>query len=354
VSRESRFCVVGWTGESHAKDHPTKNDNLHSRELSHEFAPCIERELALPKSLTVRPVASGQDDPLVELTLEEKFMFETPQKRARRGTLLCLLIMFVAGVLGAPVSEAASVALAWDPSSDPQVIGYNVYRSESLGTFVMSALNGSALIYQPSFTDSTAVSGRTYYYVVTAVNSWGQESAPSATVQSSPSGHGDAPVTTWVGEDGRRWFHVNGVSFLWGIGSDIPISGDFDGDGQSDIAVYRPGDGTWWVLTSTSGFSSYLHYPWGIPGDVPVAADYDGDGRTDISVYRPYDGTWWLLTSGSGFASYLHYQWGVPGDVPVPGDYEGDGRTDIAIFRPSDGSWWILTSSSGFSAYMYW
>jgi hypothetical protein len=310
-------------------------------------------------------VESGQDDPLVELTLEEKFMLEIPPKRARRATLQCLLIMFIVGVLGARISEAASVVLAWDPNPDPQVIGYNVYRSESLGTFSVSPLNGSALVSSPTFTDSTAEWDRTYYYVVTAVNASGHESGPSGTVEaatgpykppSTPSklpSSGGAPVTTSVDGYGQRWFHVSGASFLWGYSSDMPVSGDFDGDGQTDLGVYRPSDGTWWVLTSTTGFSSNLNRQWGLSGDMPVPADYDGDGRTDIAIYRPGDGTWWVLTSGSGFSSHLHYQWGVGGDIPVPADYDGDGRIDLAIYRPGDGTWWILTTGSGFHSFLH-
>src|SRR5262245_16198054 len=140
-------------------------------------------------------------------------MLVPPPKRAWRATLQCLLMVFIAGFLAAPISEAASVVLAWDPSPDPQVIGYNVYRSESLGSFAVSALNGSTLVSQPTFTDSTGESNRTYYYVVTAVNVWGHESVPSTTVEATTpqSGggtgigtnpHGGAPVTTYVSGDG--------------------------------------------------------------------------------------------------------------------------------------------------------
>jgi VCBS repeat protein len=65
------------------------------------------------------------------------------------------------------------------------------------------------------------------------------------------------------------------------------------------------------------------------------AGDYDGDGRTDIAVYRPGNGTWYIAFSSSNFQSSAAYQWGMSGDIPVPRDYDGDGKTDLAFYRPS-------------------
>lgn len=116
---------------------------------------------------------------------------------------------------------------------------------------------------------------------------------------------------------------------------------DFDGDGHSDISVYRPQSGTWYALKSTD--NSLLGGHWGISTDKPVAGDYDGDGRADFAVYRPSLGAWFILRS-SDF-TFVAQQWGISTDQPVPADYDGDGKTDLAVYR--SGAWYILKSSDG-------
>ena len=56
---------------------------------------------------------------------------------------------------------------------------------------------------------------------------------------------------------------------------------DFDGDGRSDVSVFRPSNGVWYLLNSNTGFTSV---PFGISTDKIVPADYDGDGKTDVSI----------------------------------------------------------------------
>lgn len=120
---------------------------------------------------------------------------------------------------------------------------------------------------------------------------------------------------------------------------------DFDGDGRSDISVFRPSDGTWHILQS--GTNTYRAQPFGLKGDKIAPGDYDGDGRTDLAVFRPSTGTWWIQRSSD--SSFSTTQWGLATDKPVPADYDGDSRTDIAVYR--DGTWHILQSSDGSPAY---
>ena len=114
---------------------------------------------------------------------------------------------------------------------------------------------------------------------------------------------------------------------------------DFDGDGESDISVFRPGVGVWHLNRSTAGYTASQ---FGVSTDVIVPADYDGDGRADVAVYR--DGVWHLLRSQAGYTSVL---WGTDSDVPQSGDFDGDGTDDLAVFRPSNGTWYIKQSSAG-------
>ena len=135
-------------------------------------------------------------------------------------------------------------------------------------------------------------------------------------------------------------FTVNGVAVV------PKPRADFDGDGKTDLSVYRPWEATWYVDRSTAGFFAVK---FGLAADIPIPGDYDGDGKADTAVYRPTntpgDPDLYILNS-NGF-TFTAFSWGSVGDVPVFADYDGDGKTDYAVFRPSDNTWYVFGSLIG-------
>ena len=117
---------------------------------------------------------------------------------------------------------------------------------------------------------------------------------------------------------------------------------DFDGDGTSDLSVFRPSTGTWFYINS--GNTTFTFVNFGQDGDIPVDGDFDGDSRADFVVFRPSTGEWFKrLSSIGGFQINV---FGVNGDKPVAGDYDKDGKTDIAVWRPSTGTYFFVGSKN--------
>ena len=211
------------------------------------------------------------------------------------------------------------------------------------------------------------------------LSSSGYDYAGAGSKQWGASALGDIPMLGDMDGDGRAdlviWRPINGT-FYWLTSSsgysysfargvqwgnqnegDKPMLGDFDGDGLQDLVVWRASTGTWFWLPSSSGYSypSARSVQWGsaAEGDVVFTGDLDGDARSELIVWRPGSGTWFWLTSanGYGYAQQRMQAWGnaALGDVPAIGDFDGDRSVDLAVWRRSTGTWYWLTSSSGFA-----
>ncbi len=150
--------------------------------------------------------------------------------------------------------------------------------------------------------------------------------SPATDVPADFDGNGTTDFAVFRPATGR-WLVKDIANTVFGVSTDIPVPADYTGDGRTDIAVFRPSTGEWFVL----GRSPVV---WGLSTDIPVPADYTGDNRAEVAVFRPSTGQWFVQGAPTVVL-------GAAGDTPVPGDYNGDGRTDRAVFRPSTGQWII-------------
>jgi hypothetical protein len=130
---------------------------------------------------------------------------------------------------------------------------------------------------------------------------------------------------------------------IFGLASDTPAAADYDGDGKTDAAMWRASNGVWYIKQSSDG--AVVSKAFGTKNDIPVYGYFDADGRVDLAIFRPSTATWWIQDSSTGNTRTA--RWGLATDKPVPQDYDGDGLTDLAVFRPENGTWYIINSSNG-------
>jgi hypothetical protein len=106
-----------------------------------------------------------------------------------------------------------------------------------------------------------------------------------------------------------------------GLG-DVPVPADYDGDGITDFGIWRRANSTWLLTASFSEFTGgYYCCDWlgsAALGDVPVPGDYDGDGFAEPAVYRASTGEWFIRYK-PGLNRQSTTRWGSPasGDVPA-------------------------------------
>ncbi|MBT4693994.1 MAG: hypothetical protein HOB73_11680 [Planctomycetaceae bacterium] len=202
--------------------------------------------------------------------------------------------------------------------------------------------------------------------------------------------NGDGVAEIAMYSDGYWFIDINGNGRwddddLWaemGSSEDMPVVGDWDGDGKDDIGVYGlqwPGDID--ALAQDPGLPDLANrevtkpknvpptrqlgasrrrlmqttargdvradvvdhvFQYGRGQEVAVTGDWNGDGVANIGTYQ--DGQWKLDTNGDGRISTGDQvvKFGQAGDIPVVGDFNGDGVDQIGVFR--GGKWHLDTN----------
>jgi hypothetical protein len=251
-------------------------------------------------------------------------------------------------------STMISAVTSIDWLSSAGATSYDVYfGTSSTPPFVT---NTTATSYSPGI----LVGGTTYFWKVVAKNTAGSSPSPiwSFKTATSPSKVGIfRQGFFWLLDtDGnRQWDDPPDQAFAYGgIAGDIPITGDWTGDGHTKVGIYRAKNGDFIldsngdeVFDAGDAVYKFLQNVGGpLPTDVPVVGDWNGSGTTKIGIVR--DGFLWLLDlNGDGIyepGTDLEYVFGgAPGDIPVVGDWTGTGTTKIGVLR--DGFLWLLDAN---------
>ncbi|RII27784.1 MAG: copper oxidase [Geobacter sp.] len=145
----------------------------------------------------------------------------------------------------------------------------------------------------------------------------------------------------------NAWDAAGDRLYTFGIPGDIPVSGEWDGNGAK-VGVFN--NGTWILDMSGNGASNTTYsFGAGLPGAMPVTGDWTGNGATKIGVF--VNGTWYLDLNGNGAwdgtptDGIFNFGVGLTGAIPVTGDWTGNGTTKIGVF--DNGTWYLDLNGNG-------
>lgn len=129
------------------------------------------------------------------------------------------------------------------------------------------------------------------------------------------------------------------INIPFGIAGDLPVAGDWDGNGIDDVGIFRPST-KGWLLRLENGTTIITLNTFGLNGDIPVVGDWNGDGIDTIGIFRPSTNEWILSngpnTNNTSPPENIFIVFGQNGDIPIVGDWNGDGIDTPGLFRPGN------------------
>src|SRR3989442_1030026 len=243
------------------------------------------------------------------------------------------------------------------PDAPPMyTTNFLVTTAKRLKTIDVLANGNRVRTYKLSYTISSSTSRS----MLSSVQQYGKDATLDGT--GTVTGGTALPAVTFSwqgaagGSFGSQYYSFGGIAgFDLLSTADRIVQLDYNGDGKSDLVLYRPGAGAIAIARSNGDgtFTGVYYSGSGIagfdllsPGDQVFSFDYNGDGKSDLVLYRPGAGAIAIARSnGDGTFTGVYYSGsGIAGvdllssyDRVFSFDYNGDGRADIAIYRPGSG-----------------
>jgi hypothetical protein len=158
---------------------------------------------------------------------------------------------------------------------------------------------------------------------------------------------------TWDGCD------VDSCLGPFGQVTDLPVTGKWTAKGYDRVGTFRPSNGRWYLDSfgskgkwNTCNWDRCAYLKVYQAGDLPVTGDWDGNGTTQPGLFRPATGEWFLDYNGNRAwdgckKDRCLSSFGTAADLPVSGDWNGTGTSKIGVFRPSTGEWFLDFNGNG-------
>jgi hypothetical protein len=133
----------------------------------------------------------------------------------------------------------------------------------------------------------------------------------------------------------------------------IAVAGDWDGNGIDTPGVWDPATGQWQLTNGINGLNVQNSFPtavftftFGQNGDVPVVGDWDGNGIDGVGVFRQSNSNWFLSNGFQGTLDIPVFVFGGLGTKPIAGDWNGDGIDSVGVFDQNAGLMLLANKAS--------